>query len=93
MLRGVPLGDSMRASRLIRAYYDEKSEQFSMAMAVAFAALGLPSTSEQLQQLSKKLFPDGVYTEEFAKRATREMEDYAEHFASELRAELVDKPE
>lgn len=92
MLRGVPLGDSLRTSRLIRAYYDEKSEMFSMVMAVAFAGLGLPSTSDQLQQLSKKLFPDGVYTEEFAKRAAAEMERYADHFNSELKAELVDKP-
>jgi polyhydroxyalkanoate synthesis regulator phasin len=64
-----------------------------MVMAVAFAGLGLPTTSEQLQQLSKKLFPDGVYTEEFAKRASKEMASYAEHFESELSAELLEKPE
>jgi hypothetical protein len=93
MLRGVPLGNAFRQARLVRAYYDEKNEDYASIMALVYASFQNQETSERIHELGKKLFPDGQAVEDFAKRGAEQLEKHAEHFSNPLFASLIDREE
>lgn len=57
MARGVPLGDHMRRTRLVRHHVDTQLGRFQEAQAIALGASGHQKAEEAFREFMEHLFP------------------------------------